>query len=205
MLDIEGFVLAGGRSQRMGRDKALIEVEGQPLVLVALEKLRTVSRKQRIAGTRPDLAAFAPVIDDLHAGCGPLSGMEAALRATDSDLNIFMAVDVPFLPVEFLQWMMARAVLTQALATIPTVLAYPQPLCAVYHQDLCPAITRALERQEYKVMRVILEAGEALRRPVDLFSMEAVCPTQRRWPAHSPVHRWFQNLNSPEDLETIAG
>jgi molybdopterin-guanine dinucleotide biosynthesis protein A len=202
--DVEGFVLAGGRSQRMGRDKALIEFRGQPLVGLALEKLRTVCRNPRIAGNRPDLVTFAPVVDDLHPGCGPLSGIEAALYATDCDLNVFLPVDVPLLPVEFVQWMLRRAAITEAPATIPTVLGYPQPLCAVYHQDLGPAIARALNRQEYKVMRVILEAAESLRRPVDLFSMEAVSPTQRAWPSSAPPHRWFQNLNAPADLEAVA-
>jgi molybdopterin-guanine dinucleotide biosynthesis protein A len=188
----------------MGRDKALLSIQGRPLIEHALVKLRAVCANPRIAGSRPDLAAFAPVVEDLHRGFGPLSGIEAALTASRSELNLFVPVDVPLLPVEFLRWIVERSAMTGAMATIPQLGGRLQPLCAAYHRDLLPEISKALEHGEAKVMRAIAEASRELCRPLDLFGVEAVAPTQTSWPVEPPPHRWFQNLNRPEDLDTVA-
>src|ERR1700730_11691463 len=100
--DIGGYVLAGGKSSRMGRDKALLELAGKPLVLHAVVKLRRVCRDVHILSNRPQLEAYAPLVRDLHEGCGPLGGIEAALEHSQHDWNLFMPVDMPFLPSSFL-------------------------------------------------------------------------------------------------------
>ncbi len=134
----EGFVLAGGRSTRMGQDKALLSVDGRSLLDHALDKLRALplAGAPRIAAARSDLSAHAPVIADRRPGCGPLSGIEAALAASARPLNVFLPVDLPLLPPQFLLWMLQRAALTGALVTVPRINGLPQPLCAVYHRDL---------------------------------------------------------------------
>src|SRR3984885_5429439 len=102
MAEAEGFVLAGGRSTRMGQDKALLQLAGRSLVDVALDKLRVIGvNAPRIAAARSDLSSHAPVVPDLHPGCGPLSGIEAALEATTCPLNLFLPVDMPLLPAQF--------------------------------------------------------------------------------------------------------
>ncbi len=185
----ESFVLAGGRSTRMGQDKALLRIGGRSLLEMALDKLPTA----RIAGARTDLSSFAPVIPDIHPDCGPLSGIEAALSASHSALNVFLPVDMPLLPAQFLSWMLDRAEITGALATVPRFNGRPQPLCAVYQRDLLPRITVALEDGQYKVMAAV---GQA-----DLFDVEVVASTDRALPGFSalPVYRWFHNCNTPED------
>ncbi len=202
-----GVVLAGGRSTRMGRDKALLAWEGRPLVDHALGLLRSCCGEVRIAGARPgllaDLARFAPVLEDLHPGCGPLAGIEAALTVAGSaELVFFLPVDVPLLPAALLHLLLERSALTGAGATIPTLAGRPQPLCSAIRPALLPSLTAALDAGEYKVMRVFeqLAPGE-----LDLFSIEAVAAVRDEWPAEPPVHRWFQNLNTPEDLARAAG
>ena len=80
MPPVGGYVLAGGRSSRMGRDKALLELAGKPLVLHAVTKLRRVCAEVSVLSDNPELARYAPLVRDLHAGCGPMGGIEAALR-----------------------------------------------------------------------------------------------------------------------------
>jgi molybdenum cofactor guanylyltransferase len=186
----ESFVLAGGRSSRMGQDKALMRIGGRTLLERALDKLPTA----RVAGARSDLSAFAPVIPDIHPDCGPLSGIEAALAASQSTFNVFLPVDMPLLPASFLAWMLHRAQITGARATIPRLSGQPQPLCAVYQRDLLPTITSALQRGEYKVMAAI---GQG-----DLFDVEMLASTSLE-PA-TPVYRWFHNCNTPEDALVLA-
>jgi molybdopterin-guanine dinucleotide biosynthesis protein A len=202
----EGFVLAGGRSTRMGQDKALVRLGGRPLLDLALEKLRAVPlAAARIAGARPELASYGAVIVDLHPGCGPLSGIEAALAASSQPLNAFLPVDTPLLPAQFLLWMLERAQITGALATVPRINGWPQPLCAVYHRELLGPITAALLAGDYKVMPVISAACHP-RQSMDVFDVEGVASAQPYLFSFAalPLYRWFHNCNTPEDMAGIG-
>jgi molybdopterin-guanine dinucleotide biosynthesis protein A len=204
----EGFVLAGGRSTRMGQDKALLQLAGRPLLDLALDKLRALplAAAPRIAAARSDLSSHAGVIADLHPGCGPLSGIEAALAASTQPLNVFLPVDTPLLPAHFLLWMLERAETTGALMTVPRINGWPQPLCAVYHRDLLGHITASLRAGNYKVMPVISAAARAQSQPhshsIDIFDVELVASAGPGLFSFSslPLYRWFHNCNIPGDM-----
>jgi molybdopterin-guanine dinucleotide biosynthesis protein A len=206
----EGFVLAGGRSTRMGQDKALLSLAGRSLLDRALDKLRALplAGAPRIAAARSDLSAHAAVIADLHPGCGPLSGIEAALTASARPLNVFLPVDIPLLPANFLLWMLQRAETTGAVMTVPRVNGWPQPLCAVYHRDLLGHITASLRAGDYKVMPVVMAAAGAhsSSHPMDIFDVELVSSANSELLALSPLppHRWFLNCNTPVDMARIG-
>ena len=202
---VEGFVLAGGRSTRMGKDKALLQLAGRSLVDLALDKLRAIGvAAPRIAGARSDLSPYAPVVPDLHPGCGPLSGIEAALSATTRPLNLFLPVDMPLLPARFLNWMLQRAEITGAWATVPRIKGLPQPLCAVYHRDLLRPITASLLAGNYKVMPVVTAAA-GTSQAVDVFDTERLASTHPDLLGFSPLplYHWFHNCNLPEDMAGI--
>jgi molybdenum cofactor guanylyltransferase len=203
----ESWVLAGGRSTRMGRDKALLPFSGRPLIERALDKLRALPLllPPRIAGSRPDLAQFAAVVEDLHPGCGPLSGIEAALTAASQPLNLFLPVDLPLLPAAFLSLILVRAGITGALVTFARVAGRAQPLCAVYHRALVPHVTASLLRGEYKVTIMLENALRETPHGMDIFDLElltATCP-ELLDESVVPAHLWFQNCNSPQELTAI--
>jgi molybdenum cofactor guanylyltransferase len=201
--DAEAFVLAGGRSSRMGRDKALLAVEGRTLLEIALDKLRILGGPAaRIVAARSDFSSYAPVIPDLHSGCGPLGGIEAALAVTTRPFNVFLPVDTPLLPARFLAWMLQRAQITGALLTVPRVNGWPQPLCAVYHRDLLAPITTALLAGNYKVMPIVTAAAG---NRSDVFDVERLASTDAELPGLSPLplYRWFYNCNTPEDMAAL--
>ena len=209
----EGFVLAGGRSTRMGQDKALLPWGGQTLLEVALDKLRALplATAPRIAAARSDLSSHAGVIADLHPGCGPLSGIEAALAASSRPLNVFLPVDVPLLPAQFLLWMLQRAETTGALVTVPRINGWPQALCAVYHRDLLGHISASLVAGDYKVMHVVNSAAGPLSqsprsRSMDVFDVELVASANAQLLAFSPLplYRWFHNCNTPADMAAMG-
>lgn len=188
----------------MGRDKALLDVDGRPLVERTVEMLRGLELNPRICGSRPDLAGFAEVVPDNFPLCGPLGGIEAALAASDSELNLFVPVDLPGLPRGFLQWMMARAETSQAVATIPRYGDRVQPLCAVYSRRLRDGLRRPLVAGNYKVMAAVREAAAALGEGVDEFDMESVASTgPEEWPLLPPLGEWFRNINTPADYEQL--
>jgi molybdopterin-guanine dinucleotide biosynthesis protein A len=199
--EAEGFVLAGGRSSRMGRDKAMLQLGGRSLLDIALEKLHALPlpAPPRVAGARSDRDAIA----DLHPGCGPLSGIEAALSASTQPLNVFLPLDMPLLPAKFLVWMLRRAQITRAMVTVPRINGRPQPLCAVYHRQLLGPIAASLLAGNYKVMSVVCSA--ATTEPVDIFDVELVTSADPEMFAFSPLpaYRWFHNCNTPEDMAGI--
>lgn len=202
---MQAFLLAGGHSRRMGRDKARLELAGQPLVAQMLAKVASLGLRASICGNRPDLAALAPVLPDPalqgEESQGPLAGILAALEASNAPLNLFLAVDLPAIPVEFLHWIIDRAEHTQAAATIPLVSGRPQPLCAVYHRDLAPEIRRSLEAGERRVFPVLRKAALSL----DLLNVECMVSSGLIGPTPAvPPHLWFHNLNTPQDVALYA-
>ena len=172
--EIGGYVLAGGRSSRMGQDKALLELAGKPLVLHAVVKLRRVCMEVNILGNNPALDAYAPLVTDLHPECGPMGGMEAALLHSRYDWNLFLPVDVPFVPTAYLFGWVRHAVLhagealqrrtefelpgTHARVWMFTVDRVPQPTLALVHREVRPFLTEALGRGEYKLFPVLEKA-----------------------------------------------
>jgi molybdopterin-guanine dinucleotide biosynthesis protein A len=188
----------------MGADKATLSLQGLTLVERAVRIFEAAGYPAKIVGSRPDLEKFAPVIPDLRSGCGPLSGIEAALLHTDSELAVFIPVDVPLLPSAMLRRLVRRALVTGAMMTAPRVLGFAQPLCAVYHWALLPSISSALDRGDHKVMRVMLEATAALGGEVDIFDIETLMTAgedRREWPLISSIA--FLNCNTREDLTRI--
>lgn len=200
---MNAFVLAGGQSTRMGRDKALLEISGVPLIEYALEKLRVLGFSPRIAGSRLDLSRFAPVIADNHSLTGPLGGIEAALATSEAEQNLFLPVDSPWVPVEFLGWMIDRASRTDAIGTVPRLQGLPQPLCAIYSSALLPHARAALAEADFAVIRAVGRASKVTGLRIDSFDVEAIASAQS-WPQPIPLHRWFQNLNTLADFHQSA-
>jgi molybdenum cofactor guanylyltransferase len=201
-----GFVLAGGRSTRMGEDKALLRVGKYSLLEHALEKLRVVplAAAPRIAGGRPELKPYGTLIADVHPDCGPLSGIEAALAASDETFNIFLPVDMPLFPPGLLVWMLRRAQITGSAATVPCINGLAQPLCAVYHRRALEYISAALRAGNHKVMSVLSDAA-ARGETIDVFHIETLASVDSTLRALSslPRHLWFHNCNRPQDMAEI--
>jgi molybdopterin-guanine dinucleotide biosynthesis protein A len=197
-MDAEGWVLAGGRSLRMGRDKARVELAGRSLLGHMLEKLEALGVRARVAGLRePVDGVTAEVIPDAHPDCGPLSGMETALGRSEADLVLVLGVDLPLLETEFLAWILQRAETTGAMATIPILLGEPQPLCAVYRRELIHGITAALEARDYKMTVAVERASPS--GGIDRFAVERVAATGA-WRSRRPLYWQFMNCNTPKEL-----
>jgi len=144
-----GFILAGGKSSRMGADKAFLELGGKTLLERARGLVADVCGKVAIVGDR---ARFGPdAIEDIFPDSGPLGGIHAALTATRSDLNLVLAVDTPFLEPKFLRWMLHRAATTHAIVTVPRLAAGYQPLCAVYRRSFKGFAEEALKNGKFKI------------------------------------------------------
>jgi molybdenum cofactor guanylyltransferase len=179
-----------------------VELAGVPLLERMLGKLSKIGLRARIAGMREPVEGIAAeVVSDLHPDCGPLSGLETALSRSETPLVMMLGVDLPLIETGFLMWMLGRAQVTGAAATIPRVLGQPQPLCAVYHRELLGGITRALDSGDYKTMTAVENAATEAR--LDLFEVERIAVTGV-WDSAFSAHCQFMNCNTREDVATAT-
>jgi molybdopterin-guanine dinucleotide biosynthesis protein A len=186
---VGGYVLAGGRSLRMGTDKALLEIGGRPLVAHAVEKLRTICAEVHILTNNEALGIFAPLVQDLHPGCGPIGGIEAALAHSGFDWNLIVPVDLPFVPSGFLRAWVGRVLGREgARVAYFDVEGRAQPTLVLIHREAGRHISAALERGEYKLLATLELAGEG-----GSLYVESVCEAE--------AQLWFANLNTPEEFE----
>ena len=144
--DVAAFVLAGGKSIRMGQDKAFLPWEGQTLLARALEATQAVASLTRIVGARAKFDAYANVVEDIFVDRGPLGGIHAALSLTDREFNLVLAVDLPFVTSALLTYLIGRAEATPCLATVPRLRGGWEPLCAVYRREFSKVAEAALKR-----------------------------------------------------------
>ena len=184
---LSGFVLAGGKSTRMGQDKAAVTLNGRTLLEHALAALREVCRDVAILGRNELYGSLAPVYEDIFPGCGPLGGIHAALSNSHTQYNLIIGVDTPFLAPGLLSYLVQRATATGAVVTTPEIDDYQQPLCTVYSLDFLNIAEHALRVGNYKIVplfprdRTLVITESELKRfafPADM----------------------FENLNTPEDL-----
>jgi molybdopterin-guanine dinucleotide biosynthesis protein A len=224
--EVGGYVLAGGKSSRMGRDKALIELAGSPLLRHAVKKLQRVCMDVRVLGANPAFTAYAPIVPDLHPDCGPLGGIEAALIHSVFDWNLFLPVDMPFLPSAFLHNWVHQTLMDEkvgARLAMFSVDGVPQPTLAMVHRDVIPFVTSAVERREFKLYPVLEQAGSELAASQNVllgvafrnmpWGQEGIFwstpntfgPRQEAWlttteAQQAAKHLWFANLNTPEEF-----
>jgi molybdopterin-guanine dinucleotide biosynthesis protein A len=187
-LDVVGFVVAGGKSARMGRDKALLPWPGATLLDHALRRLRAVASDVRVlCGPEPRYAdCGAPLVPDLaaDAGSGALAGVHAGLEAAAGRLGLFLAVDLPHVTPELLAALVDAA--ADADAVVPVTARGPEPLCAVYGPACLAPVRRLLASGNPKMTGFWPEV-----RVRELGSADLV--------RFGDPDRLFANLNTPDD------
>ncbi len=206
---VAGFVLAGGQSLRMGRDKALLPFAGEPLVARALGILRLAGMVASIAGAQSSLESFARVIADSEPGLGPLSGICAALHSTSTHWAVFLPVDLPLLPASLVAYLVRHAQLTGRAITVPAVSGFAQTFPAVIDRAALPALEAELTAGRRGCFSAFQAAAAARGQSVDAVAVELLVQSGRITHPHSlPALRWFLNLNSPGErdrAEALAG
>jgi molybdopterin-guanine dinucleotide biosynthesis protein A len=174
-------VLVGGRSRRMGTNKALIEMDGQPLFRRVADEIGKLCGTVSLVGDPAIYSGLGlPVISDRFPGLGPLAGIEAALKATHLEWNLVVACDMPSLNVSFLEELFVAA--EGVDGAVPSYGdGRIEQLSAVLHARCHAAILAALEAG-------VLKVGDVLARL-----------KLRYVPVSNPDS--FANLNTPEELK----
>lgn len=186
-MQISGIILAGGRSYRMGRNKALMDLDGLTLIERVARVLSGVCQEIIIAGgNSAELEQLGyPLVPDIHPGCGPLSGIHAGLMAARNRYSFVSACDTPFLDERLISKIISLA--DGYDAVILKHGDYFEPLSSLYSKDFIKAAETSVKNGVYKVTAALsLVRWKAV--PVDAAGMP-------------DLEKYLFNINTPRDYE----
>lgn len=190
---VEGFILVGGKSSRMGCDKALLEIGGKPLLVRTAELVAPlVERISLVGGSQLHDKFGYPSLADKWPNAGPLGAIATAISSASKPWSFILACDLPYLTEDWLAWLLDQAKKSIAGKTvdifIPETAHGLEPLCAVYRTECAATIAAALDRG----MRKVTDAFEGL-------NVERI--SESEWRQFSPDGNLFRNMNTPEDYQ----
>jgi len=175
----------------MGSNKALLKVEGHPLIQILSDRMRRLTDRILISSNDPKSYSFLkiPVVPDRFIGHGPLAGLHAAMLHQESSLYVLLACDLPNLPISLLQRMLSLSDgFDAAIPRNSDGLAHP--LCAVYRRTCFPYIEQALKRGEKKFIEIFFQ---------DTLSVKWISPEEGQYNETD-----LANINTPEDLRMLG-
>ena len=190
--EVSGIVLAGGKSRRLGRDKAVEPVGGEPLIQRVIGRLSQVAGQMVVVvadaqrGADLSLPDTAKVAIDMFPGGGSLGGIFTGLSVADANWGVVVACDMPFLNLELLGYMLALR--DGYDAVVPVLDDRPEPTHAIYSKACLPYMESRLQANDLKIARFFDEVR------VKYLPQRAV---ERR----DPEHLSFFNVNTQEDLD----
>lgn len=186
MREITGIILAGGESQRLGRNKALLELRGRSLLARVVARVRPLCTEVIVVGGPGVVAQVQRTrcVADIYPGHGALGGIHAGLQAARTEYNLVVACDMPFLNPDLVRYMIER--LEGYDVVIPRLGGLSEPLHAIYSRNCLGPIEQILTQGGGRIISFFpqvrlryIEASE-----VDRFD---------------PLHRSFFNINTAED------
>jgi molybdenum cofactor guanylyltransferase len=194
------LILAGGKSTRMGQDKAWLMLDGRPLVMRVIDRVLPLVDEVIISTNQPDafdawlpsLTVPAHTAADRYRGAGPLAGLHAGLLAARCDLVVALATDMPFVNPALISYLAQLATGADIDAVVPQIPSPEtgqvglEPLHAIYRKSCLPAIEGCLAADQRRVVSFL----EQVRLRV--VSADEIRPLD-------PFFRSFANLNTPQD------
>ena len=194
-METTGVILAGGMSRRLGRNKVLVPVGGEPLISRVSNRLSQVADRMMVVVNNPQRAAEIDLPDDvrivvdLHPGRATLGGIFTGLSEADTNWSIVVACDMPFLNPRLLRSLLEHR--RGYDAVVPMVDGYPEPTHAAYSKNCLPAIERRLLANDLKIARFFDE-------------VQVHYPSNELIAGIDPEGLSFFNINTQQDLERAS-
>ncbi len=187
-------LLAGGKSTRMGKDKAFLTLsvtQGKPLWQHQLATLEHLGAEEIFISARPEQTSFHPypVITDLTPNAGPLGGIASALSQMRTSLLVVLGVDLPHLTTAMLQSLLAAS--THERGAIFRGPEFYEPLAAVYPKAMLPSALARLTAGNFRLQTWVEQAVE----------LGQITPM----PIPAEASAAFRNLNTPSDCGPDSG
>lgn len=185
MMNIEAFILAGGRSSRMGTEKGLVEFQGQKMIQFVIRAALEAGLPVSIISLDTRYREFGlPFYSDEYPGMGPLGGLYTALRRCSSPNVLLLSCDIPLLEPGHLLQLLGRHI--QGHITIATDKRGQHPLCAIYPAAILREVKHRIDSGNLRMLDLLDS------RPIIAVNMEE----------QGEVSPLF-NFNSPADLLTF--
>ena len=189
--DVAGVILAGGRSSRYGRNKALVQYHGTPLIERVIRVLEGLFENVVLITNSPEEYAYLrlPMEQDIIKGLGPLGGIYTALQTISTEYGFFVACDMPFLNSPLISYIIDQR--EEYDVVVPKIDWKIEALHALYRKSCLPEVEWLIRNNEYQTIRFF-----------DRLSVRYVEEDEVR--RFDPSLRSFLNINRPEDLTRIA-
>ena len=160
-LEIEIFVLAGGKSSRMGRDKGLVSLNGKPMISYVLETMKQLDMPIKIIANSNTYDNFGfPVIGDVVKEKGPMGGLLTAMEETTANVVFLVSCDMPFVRIEAANALL-EAVNEEDIVA-PLVRQRVNPLFALYPVHLKESVKNLISEEQLKMTDFILKNRHTL-------------------------------------------
>ena len=181
MVGVSGYVLAGGQSSRMGKDKAVLDLGGQTMVERAADALSGIAEIVKIVGLRSEYSGPLAVIPDAFDGRGSVVGLFTALVDCTTEYAAVLACDLPFAGGDLLTELVGS--IGDYDAVIPEQSdGRIQPLCAVYRTTTCrPAVESIMNSPNWRLQAL-----------ANRLNVRIIIPNG---------DRWHTNVNTPTELQ----
>lgn len=180
---ISAAVLAGGRSSRLGQNKAFLKIKGATIIQWVLKTVSQFVSQVRIITNSPEEYQHLGIetVSDIRPGCGPLSGIHTALSISPTEYVLVVSCDIPLISPEHI-----RPLLKQYPGTDITIYKHKrfEPLCAIYRRTCIDALEELIDHGEYRI--------------IDLF------PTLNVNVIRIDDEECFRSINTEEDYNYIA-
>lgn len=186
--DLEAAILAGGKSRRMGRDKALLPFGGRTFVEAIAEALRPLVRRVRVVGRAP-APPLGDTQPDLRPGLGPLSGIHAALATAEASRVLVVACDLPLVTTFFFRGL-AEELSPELEAVVPCPGGYPVAVCAIYRTSCVGNLEDRLNRGKLAAADFARSLNARFLDDADLERLD-------------PSGRCLLNFNTPLDHDEL--
>ena len=187
LLGITGIILAGGKSNRYGKNKALVHFNGVPLIEKGISVLQSLFENLILVTNTPDEYAYLglPMFRDLIKGLGPLGGIYTGLEAIEDGWGFVTACDMPFLNHDLVRRIVSLK--DEFDAVVPRVDWKIEALHALYSKSCLPAIREMINTDEYQIIRLFQKIRIKYLNEEEIRAVD-------------PDLRSFTNINRPQEL-----
>ncbi|MCP4577280.1 MAG: molybdenum cofactor guanylyltransferase [Deltaproteobacteria bacterium] len=188
---VSGVILAGGKSRRYGQNKALVNINGIPLIKRVLGVMENLFSSTVVITNTPDTYSFLnlPMFEDRIKGLGPLGGIFTGLNVISEKAGFFVACDMPFLNPHLIRYLVMAQESFDVV--VPTFSGKFEALHALYTQNCLPEIEQMIRAGVYQTIQ--------LYHAVSVRYVE-----EREIRRFDPELKSFSNINKPEELRKMA-
>lgn len=181
-MEISGLIIAGGKSRRMGQDKAQIIYQNQSFLDYAVSLVENFTDDIIISSNQSPVTNY-PIVADLYKNIGPIGGLYAGLQAVKNDFVLVLPVDMPLLNKEVFDRLF-KNFNSRKQMNIFNLDDRPQMLTGIYHKNILPVIEEQILQKDYKLQHLLQKASYKL---IDATAFKSI----------------FVNVNSPVELNRL--